>query len=336
MPRKPKSPSEKNASNSFLEALQFIGSVTKDVGAPFETHVNLKDGIASAFNGVIAAGQNIEEDIFACPHNTTLITALSKCGEAYTITQLDNGRLAVKAGRFKAMVPCIDPTTLQQGFPDLPQAVIDDRFKVALEAISGIKVENGQRVVTLSFLMTGSTVIATDGKIIFEFWHGIDLPPNIAIPKALIGPILKTNKKLARFGVSTSSVTFYFEDNSWIKSQLYAEPWPNIDKILDKKTNAQAIPPDFFKGLEAISPFSEGNIYFYTDKLKTHFGDKDEDGASYEVPGLNKGPIFSAKYLHMIKPYAETIDFYVEGPHKNSNMLMFYGKNIRGGIMGHG
>lgn len=332
---RPKKPSSKLAQpNRFLEAINFLSCITKDVGAPFETHIALYNKTALAGNGVTAAGISIEEDLIAAPHNKTLQTALGKCGEGYSLTQLDASKLVLKAGKFKAIIPCLDINLLTQIYPDEPCATIDDRLKEALSVIEIIKSENAQRVELLSFLLNGQSLIATDGKIILEYWHGIDLPTNIPIPKSIITPILQNKKKLIRFGFSTSSVTFYFEDGSWVKSQLYAAQWPRVDHIMDKACNAFPVPIDFFKALDAVTPFSEeGNIYFERELLCSHLSvDK---GATHEVQGLPKGPIYTAKYFHMIKNIAEKIDFTVPGT-QGSYLCMFFGKNCRGVIAGHG
>lgn len=317
-------------SNTFLDALKFCSLVVKDTGPPNETHVILNNNWVTAFNGILAIGCPIQEDIYACPHNQTLINALSKCGENLSITQLDNNRLSIKSNKFKAVVPCLEQSLLSVSIPDQPIAVIDDRFKEALESVSGLITDDIYRVVTASILMNGSSIVSTTGTVIFEYWHGIDLPSGLAIPKAVIKPLVQCSKKLARFGFSQSSVTFYYENGSWLRSQLYADQWPDIRGILDRPSNPFPIPADFWQGLAALQPFTEGLIYFDADVMRSHAtGDQ---GASYEVPGLPPGPIYPAKQLALIKGYADQIDFLCQWD--NNYCLYFYGKQIRGIIAG--
>lgn len=329
MPPRPKKPSEKTAiNNTLLNAVNFLSSILKDEGSPFETHILLKNKTVTAFNGTIAAGALIDEELFCAPHNKTFLSALQKCKDGYSLTQIDQGKLSIKSGKFKAIVPCIDPNVLPYPVPDVSVAPIDDRFKAALTIIEKVK-SDGEQIYDVSFLMNGGSVIATDGKIIFECWHGLDLPPALPLPKAFISTIIDHPRKLLGFGFSRSSCTFYFDDNSWVRSQLYAKEWPSISHILNKPNNAVSVPTDFFTGLESIAPFSDGPIYFNNGLLRTH---KEEGkGASYEISELKEGPIFSLKYLKMIENIATKIDFYVEG-----KMLAFYGDNVRGMIMGHG
>lgn len=313
--------------STLLSALRFCGLVTKDVGPINETHICLGANWACAYNGTIAAGHPITEDIYACPHSRLIIEALGKCTDQISLTQLDANKLSIKSGKFKAIVPCIDPTLLHIAAPDPPIALIDDRFKEGLSIVGILANDSAQLVYLASILMNGYSLISTNGKVVIEYWHGIDLPSNIALPKALVDPLTKTSKKLAKFGFSQSSVTFYFDDESWIRSQLYAQQWPDISPVLDRASNAWPVSGDFWKALEALAGFTEtGFVYFDAGVLRSH--DNAAQGASYEVAGLPKGPIFPAKHLAMIRPYAQRIDWLMD------NGLMFYGENIRGCIAG--
>lgn len=340
MPPRPKKPSAK-ASNKLLEAINFLACITSEEGTPYETHILLSNKTAIAYNDVLTAGILIEEDIFAAPYNATFKQALSKCEENYTLV-IDGKKIVLKSGKFKANIPCIDPNLLSSRFPDAPVAQIDDRLKAALACIDVIKIENGQRVELLSFLLNGQSVISTDGKILIEYWHGIDLP-TLTIPRILIPVITNNSKKLASFGFSQTSVTFYFEDNSWVKSQLYSAEYPleTVQTILGKSSNPSAIPPDFFKALDAVAGFSNtGTVYFHRDKLCSH--KIEEAGATHEVIGLPNGPVYSFKYLAMLKGLAEKVDFgvsangSVHSENTSGHLLFFFGKNVRGVVAGHG
>ncbi len=333
-PRKPKA-NETKEINKFVEALKFISLVTKDNGNPNETHVYLNNKYATAFNGSVSIGTKIEEDLFACPNNKLLIEALSKCGQHISITQLDNNRLSIKSDKFKAIIPCIDPNLITLSIPDEPCASIDNKFKMALEAVGVLADEDSNRVVTASILMANGSLISTNGHIIFEYWHGISLPTNISLPKALVKPLTGTNKNLTKFGFSQSSVTFYFDDESWIKSQLYADQWPDVSMILNKQSNAWPVPTDLFIALSAVMPFCEDNwVYFHAGVLRSH--PIEGVGATFEIAGLPSGPILNGKALGLLKPWAKQIDFLAPGPHPGTSMVMAFGDNMRAALMGRG
>lgn len=324
---RPRKKAEPVQQNSLLEALNFLSVVTKNEGSPEETHVILRNNQAIAFNGVVGAGQLIEQDLISCPHNETLIKALSKCGQDIVYNQLDENRLSVKSGKFKVIVSCLNPFLLQGTQPDQPIAEIDDRFKVAIEAVSCLTSDdNAQQLVYKSILLYGGSVIATDGKVIFEYWHGLPLPINIVMPKKFAEALSKTKKKLKAFGNSQSSITIYFEDNSWLKTQLYVEPWPDTGRLLNQPCSPLPLPENFLPALVTVAPFSpDGTVYLDSGILRSH--SSADVGASYDLPGL-PNLIFNSKQFLMLKNYIEKIDF-------TSNPHLWFGNNCRGAIAGY-
>lgn len=333
MPPKPRSQKQSiETKSSLLQALEFCACVNEKLGAAFETHVGLKNKWAVSFNGIIAAGSPIEEDIYCYPHNLTLIEALSKCEEGYSFTQLDNDRLSIKSGKFKAIVPCLDPSLMQEALPDPWIVPITNKFKEAIDAVGVLANENAQHVLEASILMNGTTVISTNRMMLLEYWHGLDLPPNIALPKQFVAALAKQKKNLTGFGFSSCSATFYFEDGSWLKTQLYNDEWPNVSNILNREANLWSIDPNFFKALSAVEPFSEdGNIHFDTNLLMSN---PDNTGASYEINGVPKGVVYPAKHLKIMKPYVKRVDYKAKGIHDSSYCLVFQGDFMRGVISG--
>jgi hypothetical protein len=332
MARKPRTPKpEAKETNQFLEALKFVQLVLHDKGAPIETHMRLQNKTVVGFNGIIGAGAFIQEEILAAPNAKLIVEALSKCGQNLSITQLDNNRISIKSDKFKAIVPCIDVNSIPSIMPDSPIAVLDDKLKKAIEAVGVLANEDAQQIVAASILIRSGSTVATNGAIIFEAWHGIDLP-TLALPKAFVQPITKTQKQLQSFGFSESTATFWFNDQSWIRTQLFKEQWPEVDHLLNRPAKFFDIPKGFWEGLDAITPFStDGLVYFDDGVIKTK---DDGQGASYEVAGIPKGPIFNIKNLMTMKPHAKQIDFVAQGVHSNTTMLMFVGDAIRGAMLG--
>ena len=248
-----KRPSQKTDSQ-LLSSLKVLSSILKDDGSVLERHVLLKDHLATATNGILSIGEPIQEDMTAAPNGLLFREALNKCGASFSITQLAH-TLEIKGGRFKAVIPCIPPEDIQGAFPDPAIAACDDRLKVSLAAVAPLALDENS-VVTASVLIDKGCVTATDRKVIIQHWHGNDLP-TLTLPKTLIKPLIGNTKKLVAFGYSKSSCTFHFEDKSWIKSQYFAEKWPDINSILDRKISAHPIPEAFYDAIDALEKFSE-------------------------------------------------------------------------------
>lgn len=315
--------------NKLLAAINQLAVILQPEGSLLETHVRLQNNWAIAFNGILASGEPILEDLIACPNAHLLKDALAKCGQNFSITQLQE-RLSIKSDKFRALVPCVPLEDIDTATPDPIVADINISFIKSIEAVSKIP-EDENRLVTASILLQNGSIFATDGKIMLEHWHGIDLP-KIALPKSVINPLTKNNKILAKFGFSKSSCTFYYEDSSWLKSQFFAEQWPDITPILNRKTNAHSLPENFFEAIRAIEPFSDhGVVYFDSNVIRSHPIGTDA-GATYEVYGIPKGPIINIKQLKILEPHIKTIDFLV--PNGRSTMTIFYGERCRGAIAG--
>lgn len=331
MARAPRSTKTENKPK-LLSALEFCASVLSKEGSAYETHIGLRNNWAIAFNGIVAAGHPIDESLTAYPNNSLLLEALSKCEESFSLTQLDAAKLSIKSGKFKAVVPCLSPDIMQEAFPD-PQIVgIDDRFKAAVEAVGVLASENAQHVLTASVLMNGASVISTNRVMIMEHWHGLDLPPNVPLPKEFVKALVSQKKELSGFGYSNNSATFYFVDGCWMKTQLYSEAWPDVSRIIELKGNMWSIDANFFKALDAVKAFSDdGCVYSDTNLLMSH---PENTGASYEVTGLPKGFVYPIKQLLMLKPFVKTIDWMANGIHDSSYCLVAYGDNSRAIISG--
>jgi len=317
-----------SAASGLIEALKFVSSAQKKGGHVYQQHVVIQNNTISAYDGSLTIGQYIEEDLTACPQSALLMAALLKCGEKLSMAQGDANRITIQSGRFKANVPCVDLTSMPATTPDPPIAHIDNRIKDGFNAVMALATEGAKHVIEASLLLQANSVVATNRSVIIEYWHGIDLPPGLVIPKASAQVIAKCDKNLTGFGFSPYSATFWFEDNSFIKTQLFSEQWPDIGAILDKATNPWPLPDGFFDGVKAVSSFTDaGYVYFTDEEMRSH--PDGVDGARYEVEGLAAGLAFNGKYLLICEPYMTSADFLTHG-----RQVFFFGDNVRGAIAG--
>lgn len=310
----------------LLQALDFVALAQRDAGAPHQTHVALTHNTAIATDGVLSAGIIIDESIEAVPHTATFVKALKKCEGVLQLTQLDSGRLSVKAGKFRALVPCVPGSTLPGIAPDPYAGVLNENIRKGFERLAPFVVENSQRVVMASVLLRANTMVATNGHVLLEYWHGIDLPPNLIIPKLFINAVLKTRKAIVGFGFSPTSFTIYFEDNSWLKTQLYKEKWPDTDALMARPHTPQPLPENFFEAVTAVASFSTDNrIRIRPGKVQSHA--TEAEGATHECEGLFASITLNAKHLSMLEGTVASMDLV-----GNSGASYFYGENLRGAV----
>lgn len=325
--RKPKN--DASGAATLIEALKFVALAQQKEGTPVQTHCSVNNGRIMAFNGTFATGHLIEDDLSACPHTTRLLDALTKCGANVSIAQLDTGRLSIKSDRFRAFVPCIPFDQLPMIEPDAPCATIDDRLKIGFEMIAPILNETAQKAMFAGALLQANSIVSTNDHVLVEYWHGIDLPPGLLVPKAALQAIAKTAKKLARFGFSQNSATFFFEDDSFIKTQLYSDRYPDYNNIFPLNVNPWPLPEGFFEGVRKIQSLSDDKIvYFDTAGLIVKDAQKNQSG-SYDLEGLKIGLAFNMDYLSIVEAVFKQVDFEAE-----FGKAVFFGENARGALMG--
>lgn len=330
---RPARKAKSTAASKLAEALNFVAAASNDdPSRTYQAHARVAAKWIIATNGTISAGHPVEEELALCPHIARLVDALNKAGTTLALTERDNGQLLVAGDKLKATVPCLSGDQFPPIMPDQRCATIDDRIKEGFAAVVALAATTGERVFETSILLRANSMFGCNGNVIFEYWHGIDLPPGLVIPKPAAVAIANCKKKLTGFGFSRASATFYFEDGSWYKTQLYGETWPDIDALFDAPCFPGEVPTGLFEAVGAIENFSkDGAVHFHDGKLKTTYDNYNNGpayGATYEVPGLQGSHSFSAKLLRLIEPVCKSIDYT-----SSDDRAFFIGGNVRGVIM---
>lgn len=312
----------------LVEALKFVKLASQGIGQPYQSHVRLEYGRAVAFDGVLAAGIMIQDETTACPHLGQLIAALSKCGEQVSIVQLGTS-LSIRSDRLKANVECIDPATVPPIGPDDAAVAVDARLLRSLVLAATLAADSSPRVVMASVWLTSLYAYGTNGHVAYRCEHGLELPGSVVIPKAAIKALVSSGKEVTHLGASASSLTFWFSDGSWLRSQLYSDKWPEstILEMFSNRTVPTALPEHFYAAIEAVAPFSKDNcVRFDASGIRSH--DDPALGAKYDVSDL---PVSSwnPAYLLLMEDIAEVVDFY-----SSKDRLYFSGANVEGIICG--
>lgn len=323
--RKPKA--NQSGAQSLIKALQFVALAQKPQGTNYQTHCLLNRNWAVAFDGVLTIGTKIEEDVTACPKTADLLAALLKCGQVVAISQLSEFVLSIRSDKFKAAINCVRFEDMPQMWPDAPVAAVNDELREAFEACGWLAQEGAERAHLASVLLQAGSVVATNGAVLIEYWHGIDLPPGLMLPKSAVTALTKINKPLVRFGFSDVSATFYFDDESFLKTQLFKDQYPAYAKVFDQFQGGTVmpLPSDFFAGVEAVASFSDSKFIFLRgDKVQSH--EAEEQGATYDLKGVPQHMSFNHEYLIKLAPHFKNVIF-------TERSASFQNDKVRGAIM---
>lgn len=337
MARKPRAGSRTEQNNQMLDALRFVKlAQTTNGKADYQTHCLFsRDGFGqlyvTAFDGILAAGHPVHDEMAGCPHTFRLIDALERVRGAYTMTLLDNKRLSISSGAFRAVVPCIDAHTLIGVTPDPCMYVVDDRWKQAAVRAGTFCTDGAQTVMAASVITYGASLVGTNGLVIVEADHGYQMPPGLIIPMAFVKEVAKVEAKLNGFGYSENSLTFYFEGGAWVRTQLYKEAYPDIARVLSPvvMSGCTDIPDGFFDAVSAVAAFASDARTIIIDNNSVRSHAELNIGAQHECAGLPfTNIIVNADFLGKVQPFVTKFDATTY-----HNMLVFLGENVRALVM---
>jgi len=310
----------------LLAALKFIALAQHETGAPNQVNCRLLDNSITAYDGVLACGAYLPETVPAiCPNTMQLIKAMEKASDVSALS-FETNSIIVKTNKFRAIVPCVPGTDLMFIYPDQPLYELTNNFRSAAMTAAIWTKENAQTVVAASIMLRPGSCVGTNGRALIEVWHGVDMPSGLIVPKTFIDALGKVKKNITRFGFSDTSLTIWFDDNSWLKTQLYSEQWPNIDLFLAYTETAkpELVTKEFWEAIKTISVFSEdGRIFMNEGFVCSH--KSTAKGAEYKLKGLPSDQSYDFKLLLAISELATSFDW--EG---NDRVTCFFGDKLRG------
>jgi len=316
----------------MLEELKFVlGAVAKESHIPALTHFHIEDGVIRGFNGTLQLSTPIAINLNISPNAKQFVTAIQTCKEPISLTLNDNGKLVVTSKNFKCFVDCVPKQDFPKIEPDGEVVALNESFLPALKIVEKFVVDNNERNVwAQGVLLKEGSLFATDNLSMAQYWIDCNFPFDINIPHPAVKELIRINEQPTLLKVNDRNATFKYEDGKYLTTCLRVDTWPNISKILNKESNQVAMPENFFETLERILPFTNhrDNVYFFGDKMTTsqHY---DKEGTVIDLPGLPQKGCYNTKSLLLLKGIADTIDF---SNYPNANL--FYGKNVRGGIIG--
>lgn len=324
----------------LVEALAFVGVASRDTGeGPWQTHCQFQPGQVVAFDGLVSAGHPVTGELACCPHTEKLKAAISKVGASLSLTLLESGNLSVKGDKLRALVPTLGFETMPPVEPDPVVAPLNDSMKAALACVGTLVKEGEDEMLKAALLISGGTAQSTNRQVALQYWHGIDFPPGVVVPKLFAQAVCRQILPLTGFGVSwrqnletgawqPKSVTFHFENGAWIKTLCYADPYPDFASFMDVQSYPVEAPAGLFEAVETVKAVTENNrVYFEGDRVQSH--ESDQVGAQYDVPGLVGGKCFDPALLMKAAPFVKTYDITTY-----PDRMLFFGDNVRGVVMG--
>lgn len=256
----------------MLDALRFVASaVAKKDFVPELTHFKIKDGRVTGFNGVVGLSAPIGMDINTHPNATELLAAVRACNDTIALNMTPSGKLHVKSGKFKAFVNCLDK---EEGYfvePEGEDVELDPSFLDGLKALSPMMGFDASRPWAMGVLLDGQSMLVTNNVMLGEYWVGTTFPRRVVLPAVAIEELLRIDEEPVRIQMTENSITFWFEEDRWLRSALVeAHLWPldQVKQLLDKVANAQQfwrIETELGEAAKTLKPFLEERTALFID-----------------------------------------------------------------------
>lgn len=314
------------------DALSFVkGAVARKDFVPELTHFNIEDGRITGYNGAMALSSPLAVDIRAKPHAQTFIKAVNVCDGETALSLTKAGKLSIRSGKFRALINCL-PADHPTPFiiPEGQVINLGDNFMDCIRALAPFQGVDASRPWACGIFLRNGSALATNNICLVEYWHGVNLPFAINIPSAAIAELIRIGENPTKVQMSKTSISFHFDGNRWLRTQLLATNWPeNVDRVFNLESNPREIPPGLFDALETIKPFiDDGARVFFTDTGIATSAEP-EEATTVDVAGLQTGACFHYAMISLLKGAAKQIDFTTY-----PKPCKFMGDKLRGVILG--
>lgn len=313
----------------MLESLRFVkGAVSKKDHLPELAHFHIADGRILGFNGAMGLSAPIPLDLEANPKALPFFKAIETCRDTVQLHMTDANRLAVKSGGFKAYIDCVESGMSAEITPQGDVAISTGQLLPALETLSPFISEDASRPWSKGVLFKGTKAYATNNIVLIEYNLGYEVPFEITVPHKAVRELLRIKEEPHSVQTDGSSVTFHFSGDKWLRTQVYAQPWPDLEPILDRGVACTPVPDSFYQTVEELLPFTDALTMVYMEpgvvRTEIHPGVGAEMRVDVQCTGA-----FQGKQLTALNGVATHIDFQAY-----PDPCPFAGPGIRGVVMG--
>lgn len=317
----------------IIPSLRFVkGAIARKDYQPALTHFLIKDGRVRGFNGIIALSSPIDLDILAVPQAKPFVDAIERCKDDTTVVYLTpGGKLGLRSGNFRAHIECLTDSGVLEGVvPEGVEISVGKQFMEAMEALEPYIGFDASKSWATGILLRGQSAYATNNIIVAEYWIGEDMP-EVNIPEACVRELLRIKLVPEHIQLAENSITFHYKGDRWMRSQLLSPVWPDVNSLLDRVPldDLQPVPKGLFDSIELLMAFvgDEGRVYFRDGRIST--SPHEDEGASFEVPGVPDQGAYHHKMLMLLKDRITGIRFEAA-----PNPSPFQGPRLRGMVIG--
>lgn len=164
---------------------------------------------------------------------TRLAAAAAACGKMPDLT-VGASQVTVKAGRVRARIN-LDPTPYPLATPDPGNTVAIPGVGKVLETLARFAATDASRPWATAICLSGDHAYATNNVVVARHPLAAPVAQPVNVPMNAIDAVVQRGD-VVNVGLTENSVTFYYADESWVRTQLIAGTWPTgvVDNYVDK------------------------------------------------------------------------------------------------------
>jgi hypothetical protein len=170
-----------------------------------------------------------------------LVAALQAC-ESGAALVVESGHLRVRGGRARARIP-LPEVEFPLGPPDPPGDTPLPWVVEVLAALEPFAATDASRPWAMSVCLKGGYAYATNNVVVARYPLPTPVTGCLNIPTTVVAAI-RQRGPIRTVGYGERSVTFYYEDGSWVRTLLIEGDWPTgvVDGMLDGLPGAWITP----------------------------------------------------------------------------------------------
>ncbi len=324
----------------MLDDVRFVmAAVAKKAFVTELTHFRIRDGRITGYNGVMALSSSIGVDLDVRPNATKFLAAIRTAEGTISLHVTGAGKLGVRAGKFKAFVECLpEDASVYDHVPEGDTVELTEAFFKGIRLLAPVMGFDASRPWAMGIKVQEGSMYATNNVIVAQFWHACAFPYDVVIPAAAVDELLRIGEAPTRVQVTPTSVTFWFGDERWLKTNLLeGTAWPlaRLDQAMNETPgqNQTPFPQGFFDDLETLKPFLEEDMAVYLRPTSASTSRDEGVGASVDVAleGAPELMAYSYKQLAILGQVATHADWQ---SYPRPCMFTHQGEALRGLIIG--
>jgi DNA polymerase III sliding clamp (beta) subunit (PCNA family) len=182
------------------------------------------------------------------------LKAVDACDGEPKISVTEEGKLSIKKGAFRAVLPLHDHTAFPRAEKTGEVLATCDGLIAMLRRLRPFISEDASRPWALGILLRADYAYATNNVILartpFEWSFG-----DIILPVYAIDELLRIGEEPTVVLVDDTALTFEYKSGAWLRAQLLTGGWPAVENKFDDIPQLEPVPDGLREAVEKVLPF---------------------------------------------------------------------------------